>query len=246
MTLAGAFGELRASAAAYKFTTLDFPPLEYLDDKMQPTGAAVDIVKEVMKRLGHESSVELLPWTRSLNLVKEGKSDGVFTCYRTPEREAFLDFSTEVLIPQVVSLYVRKGDKLGFEGDLKALKGKTIGIVSTISYGTRFDEAKETHKLKTDRVESLDLNFKKLLSGRLDLVISNRYSAQVEIERMKIEDQVEEIRVPVEVIPSYVGWSKKNGLTGLRDQFDKELKSLKRSGRYDEILKQYKLNVPQI
>ena len=146
----------------------------------------------------------------------------------------------------MVSLYVKKGDKLAFDGDLKALKGKTIGIVSTISYGTRFDEAREAHKLKTDRVESLDLNFKKLLSGRIDVLISNRYSAQVEIEKQKIADQVEELRVPVEVIPSYIGLSKKNGLSTLRDQLDHAMKALKASGRYDEILKQYKLNVPQI
>lgn len=234
-----------AEAASYKLVTLDFPPLEFADEKGAAAGAAVELVREVMTRLGHKVEIEVLPWTRSINLTKEGKADGIFTAYRNAERETFLDYSNEVLIPQVVSLYVKKGSGKTFKGDLAELQGQTIGILNTISYGQIFDKAKDALKLKTERVESLDLNFKKLAAGRIDYVISNRYSAQVEIEALKLESVIEELDKPVEVTPSYIAWSKKNKLVGLRDAFDAKLKDVKKSGRYREILEKFRVRAPK-
>ncbi len=234
-----------AEAGSYKFVTLVFPPLEYADDKGQAAGAAVELVREVMTRLGHKVEIEVLPWTRSLNLTKEGKADAIFTAYRNDERATFLDYSSEVLIPQVVSLYARKGSGKTFKGDLAELAGQSIGILNTISYGEIFDKAKDQLKLKTERVESLDLNFKKLAAGRIDFVISNRYSAQVEIEALKLEGVIEELDKPVEVTPSYIAFSKKNKLLGLRDQFDAKLREVKKSGRYREILEKFRVRVPK-
>lgn len=233
-----------AFAGAYKFVTLDFPPLEYEGEKGEAAGAAVDIVREVMTKLKHTVSIEVLPWTRSLQLAKEGKASAIFTAYKNAERETFLDYGNEVLIPQVVSLYVKKGSSLTYKGDPKELVGKTIGIISTISYGQVFDQAREKLQLRTERVESLDLNFKKLIAGRLDFVISNRYSAEVEIENLKLGEVVVELAQPVEIMPSYIAFSKKSRLTALRDDFDKTLRLLKRSGRYQEILAKYRVHAP--
>lgn len=224
-----------------QLVTLDFPPLEFLSDAGQVDGAAVLVVKEVLAGLGYDAEIQLLPWARSLSLVKEGRADAIFTAYKNAEREVYLDYSREVLIPQVVSFYVRAGSKLTYDGGFAALRGKTIGTVSTISYGAAFDEAKGRLGLKTERVESLDLNIKKLLAGRVDYVISNRYSAQVEIERQKADKDITELLPAVEVTPSYVAFSKKTKLTGLREKFDKGLRKLVKSGRYQTILEQYRV-----
>lgn len=228
-----------------QLVTLDFPPLEFADDKGAVQGAVVDIVKEALHDAGYQAEIQLLPWTRSLTLVKDGRADAIFTAYKNPEREAFLDYSQEILIPQVVSLYIRKGSPFKFGGDFAELKGKTIGIVSTISYGKIFDDARVAMGLKTERVEALDLNFKKLMAGRVDYVISNRYSAEVEIEKLKIDPAIEELLPPVEVTPSYIAFSKKTKTAGLRDKFDKALLAMKKSGRYQEILLRWKVRVPK-
>src|SRR4051812_11458831 len=100
-------GALRAFADSYKLVTLDFPPLEFENEKGEAMGAAVDIVRAVMTKLGHKTAVQVLPWTRSLNLTREGKADAIFTAYKNEEREAFLDYGHEVLMPQIVSLYTK-------------------------------------------------------------------------------------------------------------------------------------------
>lgn len=234
-----------AAAAAFKMVTLDFPPLEYADEKNQAGGAAVELVREIMAQMKHSVSIEVLPWTRSLLLTKEGKADAIFTCYKNPEREAFLDFGNEILVPQVVSLYAKKGSKLTLKGDLKELQKFKVGILNTISYGQIFDKAKEDLKIQTERVESLDQNFKKLATGRIDFVISNRYSAAVELDRLKLQDEIVELPRAVEVIPSYIAFSKAKKLTALRDEFDKILRTFKKSGRYHEILIKYNVLAPR-
>lgn len=234
-----------ALAGTYKLVTLDFPPLEYADENNEAGGAAVELVKEVMKELKHTVQIQVLPWTRSMMLTKEGKADAIFTCYKNPEREGYLDFGAEVLVPQVVSLYVKKGSKATFKGDLKELVPFKIGILNTISYGQIFDKAKDELKLKTERVEELDQNFKKLAAGRIDYVISNRYSATVELNRLKLQDEIVELPRAVEVIPSYIAFSKARKLAALRDEFDRVLKHFKKTGRYHEILEKFKVRAPR-
>jgi len=114
----------RAEAEHYVFVTLEFAPLEYTWEDGVPHGSAVEIVTRIMNRLGHTVDIQVYPWTRALKMVKMGEVDGIFTAYKNPDRETFLDYSHQVLIPQIVYFYAKKGSPITFDGDLTALKDK--------------------------------------------------------------------------------------------------------------------------
>ena len=227
------------SAAEYVFVSLEFPPLEYAGKDGIPEGIAVSIVRRIMNTLGHTVDIKIHPWSRSLDLVRKGHVDAIFTAYRTPKRETFLDYSREILVPQTVSFYVRKGSQIEFYGDLNNLKGRRIGVVSTISYGPKFDQFRD--QLNIQSVENIEQNFDKLLLGRIDLFISNKFVADWKLNTADSAKHI--IRLPQEVehVPSYIGFSKKRKLTDLRDAFDLELTKLKDSGEYAKLLEQYKI-----
>ncbi|WP_020407189.1 substrate-binding periplasmic protein [Hahella ganghwensis] len=227
------------NASEYVFVSLEFPPLEYTGDNGKPTGIAVDIVRKIMASLGHQVEINIHPWSRSLDLVRKGNADAIFTAYRTPERETFLDYSNEVLIQQTVSLYAKKGSTITFSGDLSTLRDKQIGVVSTISYGVRFDQLRES--LNIQPVQKLEQNFQKLLLGRIDLFISSKWVADWKLQTAGMTDHITRLPTEVESIPSFIGFSKKQGLTRLRDDFDRELIKLKNNGEYEEILKRYNM-----
>lgn len=227
-----------------EIVTLEFPPLESSGPNGQAVGAAVDIVSEVFANLNIPVTIKVFPWTRSLQLVKEGKADAIFTAYRIKEREAFLDYTEEVLIDQVVSLYVKTGSPLTYSGQLVDLQNKSIGVVSTISYGSKFDMSSLKYALKIERVNEFEQNLKKLASGRVDYIISNRYTAALEIERLGFANQIVELQPPVEITPSYLAFSKKRNHVKLVSKFDAALKQLKNSGRYRSILKNHKIAAP--
>ncbi|HOP95682.1 MAG TPA: transporter substrate-binding domain-containing protein, partial [Dictyoglomaceae bacterium] len=50
------------------------PPFEYLDEKGNPRGFSVDIVKELSREIGKTITVKLMPWDEAMNTLKEGKA----------------------------------------------------------------------------------------------------------------------------------------------------------------------------
>jgi len=193
---------LGADLKKLTLVTLEFPPLEYRNSDGVPEGIAVDIVKKVLGNLGYEVEINIYPWTRAIGFVKEGKAHAIFTAYKNPEREKFLDFGSEVLIEQKISFYAQTGSKFVFKDDFTQLKNMSIGTLNTVSYGIEFDTAKLAIPLNTQRVEKLDLSFKKLAAGRLDLVISNEFSASDTIKDLKLEPKIIKVPNTVETTPS--------------------------------------------
>jgi polar amino acid transport system substrate-binding protein len=228
-------------AANYVFVTLEFPPLEYTGVDGNPKGIAVDMVKRIMSSLGHTVQIRVYPWPKALEMVRNGDADAIFTAYKTPERETFLDYSTEVLVPQIVGFYVKKGSPITFNGDLRTLRARHIGVVSTISYGPKFDQMRT--QLQVEHVDRIEQNFQKLLSDRIDLMISNIHVADWELQKLQLREKIVRLPHEVERLSSYIAFSKQRSLTTLRDQFDQELRKLKANGEYDEVIGKYGIEI---
>lgn len=231
--------EIRAEE--YYFVTLEYPPLEYKDKAGLAKGAAVEIVTHIMTDLGHSITIEVLPWTRAMKMVQYGRADAIFTIFKNPERELFLDYSEEVLVPQMVAFYARKDSQIAYGGNLEDLKLLKIGVVSTISYGQKFDRSRPM--LKVESTATLEQNFSKMMFGRIDLVISNVYSAEIVINKLNIADRIKRLQPSVESVPSYIAFSKMKKLTTLKNDFDRKLIELKKSGMYDEIINKSGLKI---
>ena len=228
-----------ALADNYSFVTLEFPPLEFNQPDGKAGGVAIEIVQKIMTNLGHTVDVTVYPWARALSMVKTGSADAIFTAYKNPEREAFLYYSKNVLIPQVVGLYVKAGSPLAFNGDLATLKGKKIGVVNTISYGKTFDGMRD--QLTVERTDKLELNFKKLKVDRIDMLVSNIYVADWTLKQMGLSGQFKRLPKEVESVDSFIAFSKAKGegYAALRDAFDKELEKLIADGTYKAIMAKY-------
>jgi len=225
--------------------TLEFPPLQYADHAGVPQGPVVEVVRRVFDMLDIDVVIRVMPWVRSLDAVRKGEADAIFTAYRNPEREVFLDYSREVLLYQAVGLYARNGDNRRFNGDLESVKGTNIGTVSTISYGRTFDRARDRKMFRTDRAEDIDTSFRKLMAGRVDFVVSNRFTGRHELARLGLTSEIEELPMPIEVMPSHLAFSKARGHAKLRDRFDAALNELKASGEYAKILSRHGIHPPR-
>ncbi|WP_163834214.1 substrate-binding periplasmic protein [Spartinivicinus ruber] len=226
--LSGLLGSV-LQAREYHFVTLEFPPYEYLDKKtLHPKGFAVDRVQQIAKRNQLNIKILVLPWTRSLSMAKKGEADAIFTIYKNPDREQFLDFSNEVLAYQIVSLFIHKNRTIKYDpsAPLKSLKQYTFGVVSTISYGSIFDNFKKNLQLET--VHNLEANLRKLKSSRVDIVPYNYHVAKYTIDNniAEFSNSFKLLVHPLQEVPSYIAFTKKKNLTELKAIFDQELKTL--------------------
>lgn len=225
-----------AWSAELSLVTLEFPPYEYAAGG-EVKGAAVEIVKETFKRMGQPVTIKVLPWARAIKMIEDGDADAIFTAYKTPEREAFADYSKEVVMPQIVSLFVKKDSKISFDGDLAKLSTFKFGTVRSLSYGEKLDTALKTKVLgNNEEVAEGEPNFRKLLEGRVDIVPSNKYVAVDILNKLRRTDDVKELAPEVQNVPSYIAFSKKRNLAAVRDKFDETLKSMKTQGVYDKII----------
>ena len=240
--LALASCSLCAYAEQFTCVSFEYPPLIHRGMDGRPEGLAVDIVGAVFKQMGHSMTVELYPWGRSLASIQAGEKDCIFTLYRSAEREQFLDYSTESIVPQIVYFYAKKGSSASFNGDLGALNGLRIGTAYKVNYGPKFEEMRA--RLNIDEAPTIEQNFKKLAIGRVDLVPSNLYTATSTMEQpgmKELADNIVKLPVPIENVPSYIGFAKSRKLAALRNSFDIEFRKFVASGEYKRLLDKYKL-----
>jgi len=228
-----------SSAKPLNLVTLEYPPYEYTQNG-EIKGMAVDIVKLIFKEMNQPITIEVLPWARAIRYIKEGKRDAIFTAFKNSKRETFADYSTSVLMPQVVSLFVKKGSSIKYEGEFNEFSQYSIGVVRKVSYGKLLDEALSNNIFKrVDAVNDGTQNFKRLLKGRIDIIASNKYGGMYILKQLGKLDEVTVLPEQLQAVSSYIAFSKKRNLTHIRDKFDVILKRLKKDGTYSKILDSY-------
>ncbi|MCJ7432233.1 MAG: transporter substrate-binding domain-containing protein [Anaerolineales bacterium] len=231
-------GEASSAAKTIQLVTLQYPPYEF-EENGQIKGIAVDIVTEAFKRMGYEVKISLYPWARSLEIMKNGEADAIFTAYKTPDREVFLEYSQEILMPQIVSLFVLKDSNITFDGDLSKLSQYRFGVVRAVSYGEKFDTLAKNKTLMTDEADTGEMNMDKLLKGRIDILVSNKYGALYILKQKGALDQVKELSPDLQSVPSYIAFSKVRNLTAVKEEFDKILAEMVKDGSVDKFINAY-------
>lgn len=233
----------QATAESYQCVSFEYPPLiSQLPGNAEPSGFAVELVQHIFQQLGAEVTVTLYPWERAMAKARLGEADCIFTVYHSAEREQFLDYSHELVIAQTIHFYARKNSSLSFNGDLGRLKGYRIGVVRQINYGPKFEQARSG--MAIDEAANVEQNFRKLAAGRVDLVPSNAATAAATLSLLAFrEDAAMIVRLspPIEVVPSFIGFSKRRQLGPLRDRFDAALKKYAATAEYRHLLEKYQL-----
>lgn len=232
-----------AWAEAYQCVSFEYPPLiTQPAGSAAPTGFAVELVQRMFRQLGASVTVQLYPWERAMAKVRLGEADCIFTIYRYPDRELFLDYSEQLVAAQIIYFYARKDANLVFNGNLDLLKGLRVGVVRQINYGPRFEQARPA--LAIDTAADIAMNFRKLAAGRVDLIPSNLATAEATLALPALHNEaaaIAQLSPPIEIVPSFIAFSKRRQLASLRDKFDVALKRFKATPDYRHLLEKYRL-----
>jgi len=106
----------------------DWPPVEYVDKEGNLVGMSADFMEKLNAIVG----IDIRPtkpqgWQTTLNEVREGSIDILFSATRTPQRATSLLFSDPYLrFPMVIVT----GQGAPYIGDMKDLRGKKIAVVN--------------------------------------------------------------------------------------------------------------------
>ena len=219
--------------------TVDRVPMAYMENGTL-TGLLVDLTAEAFRRAGRSVDIKLMPWPRCLADMQSGQADAVVTIFKTPEREAEFDFTREDVLRQTESLFIRKGAAIKYDGDLAALAGTRVGVVSQTSYGPRLDKALAGSLFgAVEAQRSMAALVKMLAHGRIDVLPGDRGRILGAAATVGVSDQIVELPPAVETVSGYLAFSRITGMGALGQSFDEALRAMKKDGTYAAILAKY-------
>lgn len=202
---------------------------------------AVEIVEAAFGRMKTPIIFKFAPFRRALAYLDHGLADALFTIRKTPERELHYHFSSLPLLTQDIVIFVRNDSLIQFTGKLEQLSTYSIGVVDHTSYGAEFDKmAKISQFKKLEIATSHELNFKKLLANRMDVVVCSCRNVGLEILRsLSNSAKVKVIGPPVGTYKSYIVFNKKTVLPDMLDNFNKKIIEMDHDGTLQQLRKKY-------
>ncbi len=205
-------------------------------------GIDYDIVREMCRRMDLVCHVDFHPWKRVLARIEKGLSDGGFTGFKIPEREAYAHFLSHPLHYSTYRLFVRTGEAFEFS-TIRDLYGKTIGLMRGFKINAEFHEAAEKDEIRIIEVNSLAQNIRVLSIGRVDAIAANYHIMRTFMKKMIPAPDIISLPVPITPPrPSYLMISRKwtvPGRDGILVRMDETLKSMYDDGTIDKINADY-------
>ncbi len=208
-------------------------------------GVANHIVKEAFKLVGIDTEFGYFPWARSLQYVMDGKWDATGFWSPNTEWEDKIYHSDPIGEIKFVFFH-RKDNPFDWKSVADLIKNKTkIGL--TLGYNYENPEFKKEYseggklEKQVQWVSSDEKNFRMLLGGRFDAFPQEISVGFDMIRKMFSTEEAQLITVhpkPLTVTPATLLLSKKVKRNArMFKLFNKGLKQLKDSGRYDQMYK---------
>ena len=219
-----------AQAKALKLVSLEQRPIIYTENGVVK-GIATDIVREAFKRMHQPVTFEVYPFSRSLSMMRAKQADGLFAIVKTPERQMFMDYTSESLIEQKAVLFVREKSHITFQGDLKQLSQYSFGILRGATYGALWKDAIQHGYIhQIEEVTNYRQNIHKLLNHRIDILIGPYYTIADLIGHSGATETITALSPAIESVPTYLAFAKDRVPLLIRQRFDQTIKELKVEG----------------
>lgn len=211
---------------------LSYQPFEMLDERGQPTGIGVDLVREMAKSLGKEARIENIAFGGLITALKTGRIDLIVSSMTVnDERRQSIDFSDPYVSNGLAILAGAKTDIKGI-GDVDRA-GRTV---ITKNATTGYDYAQRHFKLATVRNLGEEANCALEVSqGKADAFLYD----QIAIYRLhrKFPDTTRAVLEPFQRESWAIGIRK--GQDELRQGVNRFLADFKARGGMDQLLQKY-------
>ncbi len=212
----------------------DYPPLHWYDGTTL-RGASVQLAQKIFADMGVPVELRYVgPFPRLMANAQRGRIDVVATLKRTPERDAFLTFTTVRAFSNPVSVFVLRSRGFHYAG-WDDLLGHTGGIATGTRFGEPFDSFLQ-HKLHIETSSSLESNFKKLAVGRIDYLVTGYYNGIAYLEAHRQQDQFIALQPAVNDSENHIAFYSKSPCMRYYKEFDRRLALLVKIGAPERMI----------
>lgn len=163
--------------------TEDYPPY-HMQESDRVSGFVTDKVREMLARAGVAGYIKVLPWKRAYIEALRQSDHCVFSTTRTPEREKLFKWVGPLAHSDWV-LYARAGHGWHFT----RLEDAHPYLIGSYNGDVR-DSYLHARGYRLDAAFDDPANLQKLLYGRIDLWVSDKYSANMLIRKNGLTEQI--------------------------------------------------------
>lgn len=215
-----------------------WPPWEIAKDEkkeMVTEGVAIDLVKEMLDRLGLVSTLQTVPWKRAITNIRRGKADLIPMISKNQEREKYMLFTDLIYKDTILLTYSNMRFPIFEWHHWKDLSGYSFQVVNGYNYGHSWDEAATKYKFKVTTSISDMQSVRMLLGGRIDFIpVFN--STRALLKEIPGFDSLKFAKKPIYETKLYFGISKKSPLASKLTEINGVIKSMKVDGTFNRIL----------
>lgn len=172
-------------AQPVQIVTEEFPPYDFTNDEGRVDGLATDVVRAVLAEAGSDAEIRILPWARAYKLAVQTPNTMLFSVVRTAERESL--FYWVGVVCEVKSYLYKLRSRVDITANqLPELREYTVGVVR----GWAGEQYLIDHAFgRMEAVADSDLNIKKLLTGRVDLIEDYEANVVFRLKRLGIRHE---------------------------------------------------------
>ena len=218
-----------------RLTTGEWEPFTSSKDKTK--SMCEEIVNEAFKLEDVDIVNKFYPWKRSLKMAEEAtESDGTYPWQIIEKRKEKFLISDPIVTEKSVYFHLKSTN---FEWDtISDLKRYKVGVTNGYSTEIFYKE----NGIEAEAVPKEELNFKKMLAGRIDVYAASFFVGYNMINKLYPEkaNLFTNHKKPVSTNGYALIISKKHPKgKEIVSKFNSGLKKLKSSGRYEEILSKF-------
>lgn len=176
----------------------EYPPYLWRDPKnpQQLIGANADLLKHLAKELGVVVDIIYTgPWSRAQDEVRTGRVDLIAGAFLTLPRLETMDYIHPPFYSTPSVVWVHRGAEFPYAG-WEDLRNRTGDTLVNNSFGQQFDAYAKSN-LTLEGVSSLTQAFQKLLLGRTDYVLYERYPGQALADSLGMQDDLLVLDPPI-------------------------------------------------
>lgn len=213
--------------------TEDSPPSSYKENN-QFKGLSVEIVQEILRRIGRSDAISMVPWARGYKLAQADADTAIFSTTRLPQRESLFSW-VGPLYQHRWGFYRWKGSGVQAGGLEAAKRVPRIGTYlqdAKMLYlqGQGFDNLVSTN-------QNLN-NLKHLQQGNIDLWVSSDFNMPFLAREADVSPEQLELTYAFHTVDNYIAFSTTTSPHVVR-LWQAVLDEMKSDGSYQEICHRY-------
>lgn len=217
----------------------EYPPYLWRDPQnpQKLIGANADLLQQIGEQIDVEIEVMYTgPWSRAQDEVRTGRVDLLAGAFLTLPRLESMDYVHPAFYITPSMVWVRKGQEFPYSG-WEDLRGRVGGTLVNNSFGQQFDAFAKAN-LTLESVPSLTQAFQKLLLGRTEYVLYERYPGVALANTLGLMEDLQALEPPISSEGLFLTLSHNSACNDpwLRGQLAKKMTELTATGLPETLL----------